>query len=93
LEEVRFATRRPAVNDVGEQNFSFAFYKPTLKGSTMDIVYLLIPVSLVLVGLMVWTFLWATKSGQFDDLEGPAHEILMDDDNLPVSTEETQTKK
>jgi cbb3-type cytochrome oxidase maturation protein len=48
----------------------------------MDIVYLLIPISLVLIGLIIWGFLWAIKSGQFDDLEGPAHEILMDNDDL-----------
>ena len=50
----------------------------------MEILYLLIPLSLVLVGVIVWVFLWAVRSGQFDDLEGPAHQILMDDDN-PVS--------
>ncbi len=46
----------------------------------MDILYLLIPLSLVLVGAIVWVFLWAVRSGQFDDMEGPAHQILMDDD-------------
>ena len=46
----------------------------------MEILYLLIPVSLVLVGVIVWVFLWAVRSGQFDDMEGPAHQILMDDD-------------
>lgn len=46
----------------------------------MDVLYLLIPVSLVLVGGIVAVFLWAVRSGQFDDLEGPAHRILMDDD-------------
>ncbi len=47
----------------------------------MEIIYLLIPLSLVLVGLIVWLFVWAIQSGQFDDLEGPAHQILMDDDS------------
>lgn len=46
----------------------------------MDVLYLLIPVSLVLVAGIVAIFLWAVRSGQFDDLEGPAHRILMDDD-------------
>jgi cbb3-type cytochrome oxidase maturation protein len=46
----------------------------------MDIIYLLIPVSLVLIGLIVWAFLWAIQSGQFEDLEGPAHKILMEED-------------
>ena len=46
----------------------------------MDIIYLLIPLSLLFVALIVGIFMWAIKSGQFDDLEGPAHEILMDED-------------
>jgi cbb3-type cytochrome oxidase maturation protein len=47
----------------------------------MEIIYLLIPLSVVLVGVIIWVFLWAIRSGQFDDLEGPAHRILMDDDS------------
>jgi cbb3-type cytochrome oxidase maturation protein len=50
----------------------------------MEIVYLLVPLSLVLVGGIVWAFFWAVRSGQFDDLEGPAHRILMDDDDIHV---------
>ncbi len=49
----------------------------------MEIIYLLIPISLVFVGVILWAFLWAVRSGQFDDLEGPAHQILMDDDDIP----------
>ena len=51
----------------------------------MDIIYLLIPISLVMIGLIISVFLWAIKSGQFDDLEGPAHEILMDNDEVTSS--------
>ena len=46
----------------------------------MEIVYLLIPLSLVLVFLIGAVFWWAVRGGQFDDMEGPAHRILMDDD-------------
>ncbi len=54
----------------------------------MEILFLLIPISLILIGLIVLSLLWAIKSGQFDDLEGPAHEVLMDDDNVrPVKEE------
>jgi len=49
----------------------------------MDILLLLIPLSLVLVGVIAWIMLWAAKSGQFDDLEGPGHSVIMDDDNPP----------
>ncbi len=51
----------------------------------MDILYLLIPLSLVFVAAIALVFLWAVKSGQFEDMEGPAHRILMDDD-LPESS-------
>jgi cbb3-type cytochrome oxidase maturation protein len=61
----------------------------------MEIIYLLVPLSLILVGAIVWAFFWAVRSGQFDDLEGPAHRILMDDDDIrlkerPQATTEEQ---
>jgi cbb3-type cytochrome oxidase maturation protein len=46
----------------------------------VEILYLLIPISVALIFLIGWFFLWAVRSGQFDDMEGPAHRILMDDD-------------
>ena len=50
----------------------------------MDILYLLIPLSLVLVFLIGAVFWFALRSGQFDDLEAPAFKILMDrDDKRP----------
>lgn len=46
----------------------------------MDILYLLIPLSVVLVFLIGAAFWWALHNGQFDDLDAPSHRILMDDD-------------
>lgn len=46
----------------------------------MEILYLLIPLSVVLVFAIAVAFWWSVKSGQFDDLEGPGFRILMDDD-------------
>ncbi len=46
----------------------------------MDILYLLIPLSVVLVFLVGAVFWMALRSGQFDDLEGPAFTVLADDD-------------
>jgi len=57
----------------------------------MEIIYLLIPLSLVLVGVIVWVFVWAIQNGQFDDLEGPAHQILMDDDSPEAKPAENNT--
>jgi cbb3-type cytochrome oxidase maturation protein len=53
----------------------------------MEIIYLLIPLSIVLVGLIVAGFFWAVNSGQFDDLEGPAYRILQDQDELDARRE------
>ena len=47
----------------------------------MDILYLLIPLGVVLAFFIAAAFWWAVASGQFDDLEGPAHRVLSDDDS------------
>ena len=44
----------------------------------MNILLLLIPISLVLLGVGVAAFVWAVKRGQFDDLDTPAIDILQD---------------
>jgi cbb3-type cytochrome oxidase maturation protein len=50
----------------------------------MDILYLLIPLSLVLVFVIAALFWWSLKTGQYEDLDGPGHRILMDDDRADV---------
>ncbi|GAA5785021.1 cytochrome oxidase maturation protein, cbb3-type [Chitiniphilus shinanonensis] len=55
----------------------------------MESLYLLIPLSVVLafgIGALFW---WAVKSGQFDDMEGPGHRILHDDD-MPAEANENK---
>lgn len=49
----------------------------------MEILYLLIPISVVLVFAIGVAFWWSVRSGQFDDMEGPAYRVLMDDDRAP----------
>lgn len=46
----------------------------------MTALYLLIPLSLLLVGIAIAVFIWAVNSGQFDDLDSPAWRILDDDE-------------
>jgi cbb3-type cytochrome oxidase maturation protein len=58
----------------------------------MTILYLLIPLAVVLMIVAVAFFLWTVKTGQYDDLEGPAHRILMDDDD-PMIPENARPKK
>jgi len=47
----------------------------------MNILFILIPLGMIFLGAAIWAFLWAVKSGQFEDMEGPAHRILLDDDD------------
>jgi cbb3-type cytochrome oxidase maturation protein len=51
----------------------------------VSVLYYLIPLALVLLAGALWAFAWSVRNGQFEDLEGPAHRILMDDDdpNIP----------
>lgn len=54
----------------------------------MDILFLLIPLSVGLMFLVGLAFWWSVRSGQFDDMEGPAHRVL-DDDDAPVEHDST----
>jgi len=46
----------------------------------MEALYILVPLSVVIVYLAVWVFLLMSDDGQFDDMVGPALRILEDDD-------------
>ncbi len=47
----------------------------------MNILYVIIPIAIMLVSFFMLSFMWAVKAEQFDDLETPAHKILIDDWN------------
>ncbi len=53
----------------------------------MESVYLLIPISVILVFGIAWVFWWSVRSGQFDDMEGPGFRVLMEDDQHPSNDE------
>lgn len=53
----------------------------------MESVYLLIPISVILVFGIAWIFWWSVRSGQFDDMEGPGFRILMEDDKPKTNDE------
>ena len=55
----------------------------------MEALFLLIPLSVILVFLIGLAFWWSVHNGQYDDLEGPGYRILMDDDK---SQDEGQTE-
>lgn len=46
----------------------------------MSMLLYLIPVALFLGALALFAFLWALRGGQYDDLDGAAARILLDDD-------------
>jgi cbb3-type cytochrome oxidase maturation protein len=48
----------------------------------MEIVILMIPIALLLGLGFLGAFLWANRNGQFDDLVGPSHRMVFDDDDL-----------
>lgn len=50
----------------------------------MEILYLLVPLAVILAGVVVWAFFWAVRSDQFEDLQGPAHRILMEENEPPA---------
>lgn len=59
----------------------------------MESVYLLIPISVLLVFGIALAFWWSVRNGQFDDLEGPAFRLLMEDDRPKVPAETPENDK
>jgi cbb3-type cytochrome oxidase maturation protein len=60
----------------------------------MEVLYLFVPLSMLVVAGLVWAAFWAIRNNQFEDLEGPAHRILMDDDDpkIPTRDEASETE-
>ena len=60
----------------------------------MEILYFLIPLAMIILVVIAGFFFWAVKSGQMDDLEGPAYRILMDDESVKpgIDGEQQQQK-
>jgi cbb3-type cytochrome oxidase maturation protein len=51
--------------------------------TTVSVIYIALPVALLLAVAGVAAFIWATRSGQMDDLETPGQRVLFDDDEPP----------
>ncbi len=62
----------------------------------METIFVLLPLALLIAAFAVMSFIWAAKSGQFDDLDTPAVRMLFDDDApggvapLPTSSASTR---
>ncbi len=57
----------------------------------MSILIYLIPIALALGLIGLFGFIWSLRSGQFDDLDGAAHRILIDDDT-PMQGKDTKNR-
>lgn len=55
-------------------------------------LYLLIPLSVVLVFIIGVIFWWSVRSGQYDDMEGPAYRLLLEDRDEPQSDPKESVK-
>jgi cbb3-type cytochrome oxidase maturation protein len=51
----------------------------------MDLIYIILPLALVIATFALVAFIWAARSGQFDDLETPSRRVLLDD--VPMKPE------
>lgn len=51
----------------------------------METIFVLLPLALLIAGIALALFVWAARSGQFDDLETPAVRILFDDEPVPAA--------
>lgn len=58
----------------------------------MEVLYWLVPAIIAAGAAMVGVLFWAIKSGQYEDMEGPAHKILMDDDDPRLPGEEKKKR-
>ncbi len=58
----------------------------------MEILFILIPIAIILLGFAIWAFFWNVNSGQYDDLDSPAHSILFDDDDDMIPDDAKQGK-
>lgn len=58
----------------------------------MDVIYWLIPLSIAILLVAIAIFFWAVKSGQFQDLDSPAIEILFDKDS-PQSDSKAESQQ
>jgi cbb3-type cytochrome oxidase maturation protein len=57
----------------------------------MESLYILIPLSVVIVFIALWLFFRMSDAGQFDDMVGPALRILQDDDKPESSQKDPPT--
>ncbi|NQU50213.1 MAG: cbb3-type cytochrome oxidase assembly protein CcoS [Planctomycetes bacterium] len=50
----------------------------------MNLIYLILPIALLIAAGFVFAFVWATRQGQFDDMDTPSLRVLGEDDEIDV---------
>lgn len=55
----------------------------------MNVLYFFVPLSLVVMGVLIYAAIWSIRNNQYEDMDSPAHRILMDDDDprIPCNRE------
>ncbi|MHC5225751.1 cbb3-type cytochrome oxidase assembly protein CcoS [Ignatzschineria sp. LJL83] len=56
----------------------------------MSPLFILLPLTLAGMVAAGYAFIWAVRSDQFDDMEGPAHQILFDEDIRPLEEKKVE---
>lgn len=64
----------------------------TRVGIELDIVFALLPLSLILVVIAIVGYIWAVRSGQFDDLDTPALRVVLDEESEVVADPKSSVK-
>jgi cbb3-type cytochrome oxidase maturation protein len=59
----------------------------------VETIFVLLPLALLIAAIAVGFFIWAARTGQFDDLETPAVRILFEDPPSPHPTSEEATAR
>ncbi len=64
----------------------------------MEIVFVLVPVSLLIVVVALWAFVWSVRNDQYDDLDKEAYRILFDEvvetpGSLPIQSDESKSMR
>lgn len=53
----------------------------------MTILLLLVPISVVLLGIAIWAFVWAVRNGQFENLDSAALDVLVEEEPVLRGTD------
>ena len=59
----------------------------------MSVLFFSVPIALILAFIFVGAFIWSTKKGQFDDLDTPAHKMLLEDEEYIEDEEDKKDKE